>query len=231
MARARAWVAHGFTASGAVLGLAALIAIGEQQWRLALFWMAVSMAVDAADGTLARWAQVQRVLPGFDGALLDNIVDYLSYVIVPAYLILQAALLPTGAWGIAGAGAIALASAYQFCRTDAKTADHFFTGFPSYWNVLAFYLLLLRPHPWVNLAIVGVLCILVFVPFRYVYPSRTVAFRPLTVGLTAAWGSVCLLLLFQYPHPSQTLVWASLLYVIYYVGISLVAQRPEPARP
>lgn len=225
--RGRAWLAHLVTATGAVFAVLALIAVAEHQWRAALLWMAAAGAVDAADGFVARWAEVERVLPEFDGALLDNIIDFLSYVIVPAFLMYEAALLPA-AWEIVGPAAITLASAYQFCRADAKTEDHFFTGFPSYWNVLVFYLLLLETGPWLNLAVVAVLCALVFVPFRYVYPSRTVPFRRLTLAATAVWGLLCMVALARYPAHSPALLAVSLLYIPFYVGVSIAARRAEP---
>lgn len=226
-APARAWFAHLVTACGAVVGLLALIEISRSEWRAAFIWMAVALAIDSADGTLARWAQVKRALPDFDGALLDNIVDYLNYAIVPAFFLFQAELLPPQ-WSVAGAAAIALVSAYQFCRADAKTEDNYFTGFPSYWNVVVFYLLLLDIDVWLGLAVVALLCILVFVPFRYIYPSRTRPFRTTTVALTTLWGLLCLGALF-YPRQAPLLLSISLLYVPYYVVASVLARRREVA--
>jgi len=222
--RARAWFAHLFTATGAVLGLLALLAIADGAWGRALLWMAAAVVVDSADGAIARWARVRAVLPGFDGALLDNMVDYLNYVVVPAFFLVRAPLLPDG-WAVPAAGAVVLASAYGFARDDAKTDDHFFTGFPSYWNAVVMYLLLLGIDAWLALATVAVLCVLVFVPFRYAYPSRTVPLRPLTVAVTAAWGVICLVEIVRYPAHSTTMLWVSLLYLPYYVGVSVYAQR------
>jgi phosphatidylcholine synthase len=224
---ARAWFVHLFTAAGAVLGLLALLAIMQAEWRAALLWMTAALVIDAADGTLARWARVKEVLPAFDGGLLDNIVDYLNYAFVPAAFLLLAGLLPPGWWGVAGAAGIVLASGYQFCRADAKTEDNYFTGFPSYWNAIVLYLLLLQADPWIGLGIVALLCVLVFVPFRYVYPSRTRPFRPLTIGMTLAWGALCLVALLTYPDHPVGVVWLSLLYIPYYVGISVLARRRE----
>lgn len=224
----RAWLAHFVTASGAVFGLLALASIARNEWRLALLWMTAALAVDAADGTLARWARVQAVLPGFDGALLDNIVDFLNYAVVPAFFLYEAGLLPPG-WGAAGAAAAVLASAYQFCRVDAKTEDHYFTGFPSYWNVVVFYFLVLRLDAWAALGVLMLLCALVFVPFRYVYPSRTRPYRLLTLTLTSVWGLLCLAVLARYPLHPPALAWASLLYVPYYVIISVLARRRDTA--
>src|SRR5512135_2375835 len=133
--RAAAWAVHAFTASGAVMGLAALDATAQGDFRAAFLWMIAATAVDGVDGWLARLARVGERAPGLDGRRLDDIVDYLTYVVAPAFLLLRSALLPAAvAWPLAGA--MLLASAYGFSRADAKTPDHFFTGFPSYWNIV-----------------------------------------------------------------------------------------------
>jgi phosphatidylcholine synthase len=209
---------------GAVFGLLALVAIAQGEWQTALIWMAATMVVDGLDGTLARWAAVKEVLPGFDGALLDNMVDYFTFVVVPAFFLYRAPILPSG-WSLAAASAILLASAYQFCQVDAKTEDHFFTGFPSYWNIVAFYLLFLEFPPTAALAVVAALCTLVFVPFRYAYPSRTPTLRSLTLVLTVGWGGVCLAALLVYPDGHRPLAWLSLLYLPYYLAVSVIAGR------
>jgi phosphatidylcholine synthase len=224
--KALAWSVHLFTATGAVWGLLAVVAVIQHQWLLVFFYMAVAIVVDALDGTLARIFKVKGALPGFDGALLDNIVDYLNYVIVPALLLYQAELLPP-VMDIVGAAMIALASAYQFCQSDAKTEDNYFKGFPSYWNVLVFYLFFLGLAGWVNFAVIALFTVLVFVPIKYIYPSRMSRHQRLTLGLTAIWGLMILIALAQYPEPSQALLWFSLLYLVYYVGMSfyLVKQK------
>ncbi len=224
--RVLAWMAHLFTASGTIFGLLALFAILEHAWLLAFVWMAAALAVDAADGTLARRWQVRRVLPRFDGGLLDNLVDFLTYVIVPAIFLYQAGLLPPG-MEVLGAGIITLASAYQFCQEDAKTEDHYFKGFPSYWNAVVFYLFFLDLPPAINLAVVVLLAILVFVPIHYAYPSRMPRYRGITVAATLAWGISCLVVLAQYPEPSPLLLWLSLLYIPFYVGVSLYSRHRD----
>ena len=169
--RAAAWAVHAFTASGAVMGLAALHATAAADYRAAFLWMIAATAVDGVDGWLARLARVGEHARGLDGARLDDIVDYVTYVLAPAFLLLRAGLLPPSiAWSTAAA--MLLSSAYGFSRTDAKTPDHFFTGFPSYWNVIALYLYLLRlPAAW-TLAVLLVFAALTFVPARYLYPSK-----------------------------------------------------------
>lgn len=214
-----AWVVHALTASGAVFGLLALVAIGEERYIWAFAWMGVTIAIDAVDGTLARVFNVKYYAPKIDGALLDNITDYFTYVIVPAFFVYQSGIIP-GVLGVVSALAITLASAYQFCQSDAKTEDHYFTGFPSHWNVLVFYLFFMGLPAGVNLAIVLVLAVGVFVPVKYIYPSRTRAFRRVTLLLSTAWGILLLIFLLDYPQLNMGLLYASLVYVAYYFFIS-----------
>ncbi len=226
-----AWGAHLFTASGAIWGLLALLAITNRQWVLAFAWMGAAVFVDSFDGLLARRVRVKEVLPEFDGALLDNMIDFLNYVFVPAFFLYTADFLPRQA-ALIGAVLILLASAYQFCQSDAKTEDHYFKGFPSYWNIMVFYMFILSLNGWINLAIIVLLSALVFVPIKYIYPSRTTMHRNLTLALAGIWGMVNVIILTQYPSHAPWLVWISLLYVVYYCGMSLYAMRFRlPTRP
>jgi phosphatidylcholine synthase len=163
---------------------------------------------------------VARTAPRIDGARLDDIVDYVTYVLVPGLLVWRQDLLPPAyaTWVIA---ATLLASALGFARRDAKTDDHLFTGFPSYWNIVAVYMIALRPAPWTTAAILLGLAALVFVPIRYVYPSRTVPLRPLTLALGAVWALLFVALIWWLPVPPAWLVWTSLIYPAYYIALSL----------
>jgi phosphatidylcholine synthase len=215
---------HLLTASSAPAGMLAVLAAERGDPATAMWWMAYTVAVDSVDGTLARAVGVKQVLPWFDGTQLDNLVDYFTYVIVPALFMLWTDLLPP-AIAVPLAAAVVVASAYQFCRTDAKTADHYFTGFPSYWNVVAFYLYGLGWPTAMNAAVVATFAVLIFVPIRYVYPSRTPTLRALTVGLGLAWGAAVLLALFQILRDGlawRPLVVGSLFFPVYYVALSIV---------
>ncbi len=215
-----AWGVHFFTATGALWGLLAIMATVQHQWQAAFFWLALAALVDSLDGTLARRFKVKGLLPGFDGALLDNIIDYQTYVIVPAIFLYEAKLLPASVT-IAGIAMVVLASAFQFCQSDAKTDDNTFKGFPSYWNVVVFYMFMFDANLWVNFWVIATLTVLVFVPIRYLYPSRMVRYQKLTLGLTTIWGILCLIVWLQYPAFNPGILWASLLYVVYYIGLSL----------
>lgn len=215
-----AWAVHVLTATGAGIGLIAMIAISNGNWMPAFAWMALAILIDAIDGTLARYFKVKEVLPGFDGALLDNIVDYFTFVIVPAFFLYEARIVPAGC-ALFAAISITLASGYQFCQADAKTDDHYFKGFPSYWNIVVFYLFLLGWPPYLNLATVLLLAVAVFVPIKYLYPSRTQVLRKTTTLLTAIWTATIVIAYFA--HPSSHIPWlyASLLYVAYYFAASI----------
>jgi phosphatidylcholine synthase len=216
-----AWLVHLYTASGIVLGFLAARAFLEFDYRLGFFWLWLQVFVDATDGLLARRLRVRERIPWFDGAKLDDITDYLTYVFVPALFVWRGALVPN-AWVLPVVGAILLSSAYGFNRTDAKTSDHFFTGFPSYWNVVTFYLLVARWPSDVNAAILRCLAVLVFVPIRYVYPSRTPAWSVVTNVAGAIWAGLMLLMLWQYPAVSQAAFFGLAGLPAYYFLLSFV---------
>jgi phosphatidylcholine synthase len=217
-----AWSVHLFTATGAVCGFLTLLAIFDQNWRAAILWIIVAMFVDGFDGMLARWFHVKEYARGVDGALLDNIIDYLNYVVVAALILIKAPnLLPAG-FEMIGAFLILLTSAYQFTQVDAKTDQQsfFFKGFPSVWNFLVIYMMLLGLNPWLNFTLIVICNILVFVPVKYLYPSRNTRFRRLTLGLTYLYGALGVWALLQYPSVPQWVVWISLVYVAYYILLS-----------
>ena len=230
---AAAWLVHLFTASGAVLAFLAVRDVIGLDYRGAFFWLYLQVCVDAVDGALARAAQVSSRVPWFNGAKLDDIVDYLAYAFVPALFVWQSLLVPD-AWSVPVAAAMLLSSAYGFNRDDAKTDDHFFVGFPSYWNIVVFYLFVLGLPGRMNAYILLALAALVFVRIRCVYPSRTPFLRPLTLALGTAWGVAMLLLLRDYPQVDRTVLMGSLLFPLYYAALSLWftarAWRGRPSR-
>ena len=215
------WLVHLLTASGAVLGLLAAMAAVEGDARAAFAWLFAAVVVDAGDGYLARLAGVKARVPWLDGALLDNIVDYQTYVFVPALLVWRLELVPAAGALPAGA-AMLLSSAVAFSRTDAKTHDHFFMGFPSLWNVVVFYLAVFGASPATNLVVLLVLAVLTVVPTAWVYPSRTPAWQALTLVLGVAWTAAVAAMLWTYPDVPRRLVEVSLVYPVYYVALSVV---------
>ena len=228
VALAKAWLVHLYTASGFVLAFLAAQAAIEHDFRTAFFYLAAQMVVDATDGVLARAVRVSERLPWFSGSKLDDLVDYLTYVFVPA-LIAWRGLIVIDPWTSIVPAAMLLSSGYGFSNASAKTSDHFFTGFPSYWNIVVLYLLLLQLSPDVNAVILLGFAAMVFVPIRYIYPSRTTILPRTTNLLGAAWGAAMLTILWQYPQVSRTLVLASLAYPVYYFALSFAVHLQAPA--
>lgn len=222
-----AWAVHAFTATAACMGLMTLVCIYQHEYINALFFMAAAVIIDALDGTLARLVKVKMVLPKVDGALLDNMVDYLNYVVTPCFfLFVKSDMLPSGIalWLIM---AIIMTSAYQFCQVDAKTPDHFFKGFPCYWNIVLFYMFIFHTAPTTNTIILIVLCLLIFIPVKYVYPSRLdylTDSKPLKTCMhlfSIIYGLSSALILWQYPTPHPLALFLSLCYVVLYLTLSI----------
>jgi phosphatidylcholine synthase len=226
-ARAGAWAVHAYTALGAVVAFAAVLATVEGAYRAALLWLVAATAIDATDGILARRAQVVERTPGFDGARLDDIVDHLTYVFVPMFLLYHAGTLPQPL-GLLAVSAVLLSSAYGFASLDAKTDDHFFTGFPSYWNVVAVYLLAGDLPPVVNALILVALSGLVFVRIGYVYPTRTPVLKGVTLTLGSIWAGGMIAIILALPDVPRALVAGSLFFPVYYVLLSVWLHRRRP---
>ena len=226
-----AWLVHAYTAAGAVLAFLAMQAATTRNFRTAFLWLFAAVLVDSTDGLLARSARVHERLPGFSGQKLDDIVDYLTFVFVPTVVVWQADVV-TGAWMLPVVAAMLLSSLFGFASDDAKTEDHFFTGFPSYWNIVALYLVVLGFSPALNAAILLILSALVFVRIGYVYPTRTTTARAVTLTLGSLWGVMMLMLILQLPTPQQSLARLSLFFPVYYTALSFVlhARRLRLAR-
>lgn len=227
---AAAWLVHTYTASGAVLAFLATQAAATRNFRAAFLWLFAAVLVDSTDGLLARSARVHERLPNFSGTKLDDIVDYLTFVFVPAVIVWQAELV-TGVWTIPVVAAMLLSSLFGFVSEDAKTEDHFFTGFPSYWNIVALYLVVLGFSPVLNATILLVLSTLVFVRIGYVYPTRMTTARTLTLALGLMWSVMMLALILQLPTPQRSLAWLSLFFPAYYTALSFLlhARRSRAA--
>ena len=215
-----AWTAHFYTATGAVLAFLAVLATFEDRFREAFILLIASTFVDATDGLLARWLRVKELTPNFDGARLDDIIDYLTFVFVPLLILYRAGHLPDG-WGLAVCAAVLLSSGYGFASLDAKTDDYFFTGFPSYWNIVALYIHAARTPPIVNGVLLLVLVALVFVRIGWIYPSRTPVLQRLTNVLGAIWAVMMLAITYLLPDVPRSLLIASLFFPVYYTVFSL----------
>ena len=224
-----AWLVHIYTSLGTICAFFGTLAVFEGEYRASFLWMVLATAIDSTDGLFARRARVKEMLPGFDGARLDDIIDYLTFVFLPLLLLYHSGCLPSR-WAPAVASTVLLSSAYGFGSTDAKTSDHFFTGFPSYWNVAALYLYAAALPPRINAVVLLLLSALVFVRIGYVYPSRLPVLRTTTVTLGLVWGVLVVAIIMTLPDVSGWLLAVSLFYPVYYTVLSLVLQgRRAPA--
>jgi phosphatidylcholine synthase len=226
-----AWCVHGYTALGLVAAGGMAVAIvngGAEAFRFAFFLMFVATIVDATDGTLARAVRVKEVVPHFDGRRLDDLIDFQTYTSLPLLLIWRANLLQdeSPAWLLAPL----LASAYGFCQTTAKTEDGYFLGFPSYWNIVAFYLYLLEPPAWLTVSLLVFFAVMTFVPARYLYPTHRGRLNRWTNWLGAIWAVQLVWILWRMPSArledgnvdggTRILTLTSLVFPAYYLLVS-----------
>lgn len=220
-----AWCVHLYTALGLVAAAFMAVLIvrgGHESFRLVFLLMIAATLIDATDGYFARKADVARRTPRFDGRRLDDLIDFNTYTTLPLLLLWRADLLP-GLWNWVLLLPL-LASAYGFSQTEAKTADDYFLGFPSYWNVVAFYLYALRIPPWGAAAILVFFAVMTFVPLRYLYPTKGSRLGALTNVLAAIWVVLLLAILTRWNQAPRGLVWGSLAFPAYYLIASWSTQ-------
>jgi phosphatidylcholine synthase len=219
-ARFAATLVHVFTALGAACALLATLALIRGDWRMMFAWLGVALIIDALDGPLARRAHVKTVLPRFDGERLDLVIDYLTYVFIPALALVRAGYLP-GRAGELMAVAILMSSLFHFSDTQSKTDDNCFVGFPAVWNVVAFYLFAFAAPPWVALAVSAICVVLTFLPLKWVHPVRVVALRPVTAVLSLLWAITAATVVWRGGQPGFLALCVLAGVAIYAVGLSL----------
>lgn len=182
----RALCVHLLTATGAVFAMLAMLAAVDEKWDLMFLWLVVAFFVDGIDGPLARKYDVKTYAPEFDGVLLDLIIDYLTYVFIPAFALFKSGLMD-GWTGWVAIILITFASALYFADTRMKTKDNSFSGFPGCWNMVVLVIFALEPNFWVSLALVSVLAFGMFLPLKFVHPVRTERWRFVTLPVALAW--------------------------------------------
>jgi phosphatidylcholine synthase len=224
LVQTRAFAVHIFTAAGAALALGALIYATHGRWGEMFLCLGAALIVDAVDGTFARHLKVAEVLPRWSGDVLDLVVDFVTYVFVPAYAITAGGLLPE-ALALPVGIAIVMTGALYFADRQMKTADNYFRGFPALWNLAAFYLFLLRPAPWAAVALVAVLAALTFVPFKFVHPVRVERLRPLTLALLLLWSVLALIAVLRAFEPGGLVGGGLLAIALYFLAVGLSEKR------
>ncbi|MFL2786158.1 MAG: CDP-alcohol phosphatidyltransferase family protein [Paracoccaceae bacterium] len=227
--RLQALGVHLFTATGAVFAMLAMLAASESKWSLMFLWLIVAFGVDGIDGALARKYDVKKNAPRFDGVLLDLIIDYLTYVFIPAFALFKSGLLP-GWTGWFAIFVITFASAMYFCDGNMKTKDNSFHGFPGCWNMLVLVLFALSPNFWIILILVAALAVAMFLPLKFVHPVRTKRWRWLSLPLSLCWIFFAGWAAWVDFHPQSWAHWGLVVTSVYLVSAGIVQQLIPAAK-
>ncbi len=219
--RFRAFAIHVFTATGAGLAFMALVLATGGHWAAMFFTLGVALVVDAIDGPLARAFKIAEVLPRWSGDTLDLVIDYITYVFVPAYAVAASGLLPDTLALVSGV-VICMTGALYFADRHMKTEDNYFRGFPALWNLAAFYLYILEPPEWIAAAGVFVLAALSFIPVKFLHPFRVRHWRPFNVVLLAVWGVLAFLAVAANLHPGPFVTVPLCLIAVYFFAVGLL---------
>ena len=226
--RLRALSVHLLTATGAVFAMLARLAAVNAKWDIMFMWLVVAFAVDGVDGPLARKYDVKTNAPEFDGVLLDLIIDYLTYVFIPAFALFSSGLMD-GWTGWAAIIVITFASAMYFADTRMKTRDNSFSGFPGCWNMVVLVIFALEPNFWVSLGLVTVLAVAMFLPLKFVHPVRTERWRAVTLPMALAWTGFAAWAAWVDFHPESWAHWGLVITSLYLVSAG-IAQQLLPQR-
>jgi phosphatidylcholine synthase len=220
----RAFSVHVLTAAGAALALVALLAAVRGAWEVMFLCLGLALIVDGVDGTIARALKVTELLPRWSGDVLDLVVDFVTYVFVPAYAIAAGGLLPP--WLGAPAGiVIVMTGAIYFADRRMKTADNYFRGFPTLWNVVAFYLFVLKPTPWLAAGLVALLAVLTFMPFKFLHPFRVARLRIVSMGAVILWSLLAAYALVRSLEPGAWVAGGLVVLALYFLGVGLTEKR------
>jgi phosphatidylcholine synthase len=225
LATVRAFAIHVFTATGTALALLALIFATGGHWAAMFVCLGLALFVDGIDGPLARAFNVAQVLPRWSGETLDIVVDFVTYVFVPAYAIAASGLLPEALAIVAGV-VVVISGAVYFADRQMKTEDNFFSGFPVLWNLAAFYLYLLEPKGWLAAALIAALVLLTFAPIKFLHPLRVKRLRALNVALLAAWAVLAFIAVVYNLAPGPYVTWPLVAIALYFFTVGLL---PRPA--
>jgi phosphatidylcholine synthase len=216
----RPFLVHIFTACGAGCALMALLAASQREWTAMFVWLGVALFIDGVDGTLARRFRVAEILPRWSGTSLDLVVDFTTYVFVPAFALVTSGLLPSVAAAPLGV-AVVVVSALYFADEEMKTADNFFRGFPALWNAVAFHLFVLKLPPWIAAGVVAGLVIMTFTPLRVLHPFRVRQLRGLNIVALVAWSLLGIYALYANLDPGAIVAWCLAALGVYFLTVGL----------
>ena len=230
--RAAAYAVHAFTASGAVFALLAMVSATQGDWTATFAWIGVTLILDGADGPLARWANTHGAVPRFSGDIMDWVIDFVTYVFIPAYIFIMADLMP-GYWGWLAASVVLVTGTFYFSDTTQKTDTYHFRGFPAVWNIVALYLFLWDASPWFNFGLVIVLAALTFVPIDFVHPTRVKRWRIATLAASFLAFALAIWAIAAHLEPPVFVTWGLTLCGAYGWAVSFYetwrVRRGRPA--
>jgi phosphatidylcholine synthase len=226
LTKARAFAVHIFTSAGAAFALAALVYATAAQWTAMFLCLGVALIIDGIDGTIARYVKVAEVLPRWSGDVLDLIVDFVTYVFVPAYAIAAGGFLP-GALALPAGALIVITGALYFADREMKLAGNYFRGFPALWNAAAFYLFLLKPAPWLAVLIIVALAVLTFAPFKFLHPVRVRRLRALNIAALIIWSLLAIIALVRHLDPGPWVTGGLLIIGLYFFAVGSTDRAPE----
>jgi phosphatidylcholine synthase len=220
----RAFAVHVLTAAGAGLALSALVAAVAGAWEVMFLCLGAALIVDGIDGTMARAVKVADLLPRWSGDVLDLVVDFVTYVFVPAYAIAQGGLLPPPL-GLPAGILIVMTGAIYFADREMKTKDNYFRGFPTLWNIVAFYLFLLKPPQWLAAALVALLAVATFLPFKFVHPVRVARLRNVSLAALVLWSILAAYSLLRSLDPGPWVAGMLVVIAVYFLAVGLSEKR------
>ena len=222
----RAFSVHLLTATGAVFAMLALLAAVDERWGNMFLWLVVALVVDGVDGPLARKYDVRTHAPHIDGALLDLIIDYLTYVFIPAYALFQSGILP-GIWAWVALFGITFSSGLYFSGSWMKTADYSFQGFPGCWNMFVLVIFAVTPSPAVILIFITVLAVAMFMPLKFIHPTRTKRWRPLSLAVALVWTGLATYAALTHFQPGVAAQMGLIVTSLYLLGAGIAQQITE----
>ncbi|MEA3534873.1 phosphatidylcholine synthase [Rhizobium sp. CC-YZS058] len=222
-AEIRAFSVHVLTASGSFLAFLGVVAAAEHRFVDMFWWLALALAVDGIDGPIARKVRVKEVLPNWSGDTLDNVIDYVTYVLLPAFALYQSGMIGEP-WSFVAAGAIVVSSAIYYADMGMKTDEYFFSGFPVVWNMVVFTLFVIQPSEMAASIVVFVSVILTFLPINFLHPVRVVRLRALNLTVFALWSALSITALFMHFITPAWVVWGVVITGLYLYVIGFILQ-------
>jgi phosphatidylcholine synthase len=223
--KALAYSVHGFTSTGIVAGFMAILAVAAHDFKAAMWWLFVTLVIDGIDGTFARLFKVKEVLPNMDGKMIDSVIDFATYAIIPAFFIYEAQLLPPSV-NLLGAAVILLVSALYYGKDGMISSDYYFVGFPVMWNMVAFYLYFVTDFSaWLNFGLIIVFAIMHFLPIKFLYPSRTVRYRWLNVLVSLIFVVVNVWIVIIHEERNAVLSGIALACVVFFASTAKLMRK------